>query len=126
MDNYKYDLPQECLLRMMKTLKIEKLDKKYVLSVHPYPIIEGEMLIFSTKKQDQDVKDLITYRDYSLRKRLPNKSDKKMDLSGTAKKTGDNDNWLQCLEIDNKMPLSKVDWRNFADVLNEVQGLGWF
>ena len=24
------------------------------------------------------------------------------------------------------MPLSKVDWRNFADVLNEVQGLGWF
>lgn len=52
MDNYKYDLPQECLLRMMKTLKIEKLDKKYVLSVHPYPIIEGEMLIFSTKKQD--------------------------------------------------------------------------
>lgn len=55
-----------------------------------------------------------------MRKRLPNKSDKKMDLSGTAKKTGDNDNWLQCLEIDNKMPLSKVDWRNFADVLNEV------
>lgn len=22
--------------------------------------------------------------------------------------------------------MSKVDWRNFADVLNEVQGLGWF
>lgn len=122
-----YDLPESCLLRMMKTLKIEKLDKKYVLAVHPYPIIEGEMLIFATRKSDQDVKDLITYRDYSLRKRLPSKEAKKTDSMGQAiKKSPDHDNWLQCLDIDLKMPMSKVDWRNFADVLNEVQGLGWF
>lgn len=104
---------------MMKTLKIEKLDKKYVLAVHPFPIIEGEMLIFATRKADQDVKDLITYRDYSLRKRLPTK-EKKTDSMGQPKKSTENDNWLQCLEIDLKMPMSKVDWRNFADVLNEV------
>jgi len=29
------------------------------------------MLIFRTRKEDQEGKDLITYRDYSLMKRLP-------------------------------------------------------
>jgi len=39
--------------------------------VHPYPRLEGEMLIFMPKKEDQTKgKDVIVYRDYSLRKRI--------------------------------------------------------
>jgi hypothetical protein len=54
----------------MKGNKIEKLHKKYILLSHPYPIIEGEMILFQPIKNDQYDKQLIIYRDYSLRKRL--------------------------------------------------------
>ena len=50
--NYKLDLPDECLINMLKSLKIEKLDSKFYLVSHPFPQIEGEMLIFQPKKDD--------------------------------------------------------------------------
>lgn len=34
------------MLTLMKSTKIEKLHKKYVLVTHPYPLIEGEILLF--------------------------------------------------------------------------------
>lgn len=73
---------------MMKDTKIEKLDNRYLLVVHPMPIIEGEMLVFQPRKADQDVKDLITYRDYSLRKRMPMKEQTKKisDFDDSRKK----------------------------------------
>lgn len=56
---------------MMKKALIEKLDAKYFLASHPYPKLEGEMVIFKPKKADQTKgKDVIVYRDFSLRKRL--------------------------------------------------------
>jgi hypothetical protein len=36
----------------MKATKIEKLSKKYLLIAHPYPLFEGEMLLFQPNKMD--------------------------------------------------------------------------
>lgn len=42
-----------------------------MLVAHPLPTLDGEMLILQPKKEDQqDGSDEITYRDYSLRKRI--------------------------------------------------------
>ena len=32
---------------------------------------------------------------------------------------------LNSLEIDLFTPMSHIDWKNFADVIAEVNGLGW-
>lgn len=45
-DELKYELPASCFITLMKSTKIEKLSKKYVLVAHPHPIFEGEMLLF--------------------------------------------------------------------------------
>ena len=42
----KYELPVECKVQMLKLNKIERLDEDYVLVAHPYPQLEGEMLLF--------------------------------------------------------------------------------
>jgi hypothetical protein len=55
---------------MLKKAKVEKLDCKFYLVCHPFPQIEGEMIILQPKKDDQSEEDLIVYRDYSLRKRI--------------------------------------------------------
>ena len=55
---------------MLKLNRIEKLDEDYVLVAHPYPQLEGEMLLFQINTEEQEDKDCILYKDYSLRKRL--------------------------------------------------------
>jgi len=55
---------------MKKKLKIDKLDNRYVLLSHPYPLVEGQLILFQPKKEDQKEKDDIIYRDYSLCKRI--------------------------------------------------------
>lgn len=57
-------------MSLLKKVLIEKLDAKYLLTVHPRPSCEGEMLIFKPRKDDQKESDEIVYRDYSLRKRI--------------------------------------------------------
>jgi hypothetical protein len=52
-DDLRFDLPESCLLFLMKGNKISKLDKKFKLLSHPYPILEGEMILFQPLKQDQ-------------------------------------------------------------------------
>ncbi len=32
---------------------------------------------------------------------------------------------MRSLEVDLFTPLSYIDWKNFAEVITEVQGLGW-
>ena len=49
-DDLKFDLPETCFLIMMKGNKIAKLDKKYKLLAHPYPLLEGEMILFQPLK----------------------------------------------------------------------------
>jgi len=68
---------------------------------------EGEMLIIQPKKGDQEDKEKIIYKDYSLRKRfttrnlVENTKSKKKDNSKTK---------LQCLEIDLADPICLAEW----------------
>lgn len=69
--NFKYEIPPTCMVSMMKKVLIEKMTGKFFLASHPVPKIEGEMIIFKPKKSDQTQgKDVIVYRDFSLRKRV--------------------------------------------------------
>lgn len=83
LENLKYEIPDSCKVSIPKNAKIEKLEAKYLLLAHPYPAIEGEMLLLQPKKEDQADKEMVTYRDYSLRKRMPNRE--KPTLSAAEK-----------------------------------------
>ena len=121
-------MPESCFVSMMKGVKIEKLDAKFNLVSHPLPQVEGELLIFQPKKDDQSEEDLIVYRDYSLRKRCATADKPATSMSSLKKKkpVEEPECKLQCLEIDLENPLSNIEWRNLAAVLNEVKGLCWF
>lgn len=104
----------------MKNCRIHKMPKKFVLIVNPKPIMEGELLMFQPIKTDQQEKDLILYRDYSLRKRLPTKPRPKKLSSHQTKKMEQEDEAttrLRGLEIDTKTLLSTCDWNNLTEVL---------
>ena len=52
-DTFKFELPPTCYISMMKKVLIEKhMQHKYVLASHPYPKLEGEMIVFKPKKED--------------------------------------------------------------------------
>jgi hypothetical protein len=51
-DDFKYEIPERCYLILMKGTKIEKLHKKFALLSHPFPKIEGELIVFQPVKQD--------------------------------------------------------------------------
>ncbi len=44
--DYKYEIPDTCYLPIMKKTRIEKLEKKFHLGAHPYPALEGQMIVF--------------------------------------------------------------------------------
>lgn len=67
---FMYDLPPTCKLEIPKLNRIEKLDEDYVLVAHPFPQMEGEMLLFQIIPNEQESKEAIIYNDYSLRKRI--------------------------------------------------------
>jgi len=50
--SFKFDLPESCFLTLIKRLLIDKLPGKYFVSSHPFPKIEGELLIIRPKKDD--------------------------------------------------------------------------
>ena len=89
-ENVKYELPESCFVHMMKGVKIEKMDGKFLLICNPYPTIEGEMLLVQPKKDDQQEKDIVVVRDYSLRKRLPTQEAKQAGLTDTFGKKDKN------------------------------------
>jgi len=41
-----YKLPENCQFEFLKNNIVENLDSDYLMVNHPYPIIEGEMLIY--------------------------------------------------------------------------------
>jgi hypothetical protein len=45
-DDLRFDIPDTCFLILMKGNKIAKLDKSFKLLSHPFPLIEGEMILF--------------------------------------------------------------------------------
>jgi hypothetical protein len=51
-DDYKYEIPDSCYITLCNVNKIEKLDKGYYLMAHPYPLLEGEMIILQPLESD--------------------------------------------------------------------------
>jgi len=43
---YQYDMPITCKMEMLKSNRIEKLEEDYIIAAHPFPQMEGEMLLF--------------------------------------------------------------------------------
>jgi hypothetical protein len=67
------------------------------------------------------------FRDFSLRKRLPNKDAPEADKKSKDKKKKEKDeSKLSCLEISIDEPISHLEWQNFSEVINMCSGLGWF
>lgn len=100
----------------------------YLLVSHPYPQIEGEMLIFQPNADDKCDKDLLVYRDYSLKKR--NKYfNPRYQLSAAQKKEKEEkmmtSTKLQCLEIASDDPLSPCDWKHMATIVQEASAITW-
>ncbi len=50
--DYKFEIPDSCFLPILKGTRIEKLEKKYHLGAHPYPTLDGQMLLFQPTKDD--------------------------------------------------------------------------
>ena len=48
----KWQVPESCLIPFSKKLKIEKLDCGYRLCMHPFPLVEGEMILFQPNLDD--------------------------------------------------------------------------
>jgi transposase len=70
-EDFKYEIPPACFVSMMKKTLIDKMKAKYFLASHPYPKIDGELMIFKPMKADQTLgPEIIVYRDYSLCKRI--------------------------------------------------------
>ena len=135
-ESFKFEIPETCHVSILKKVLIEKLDAKYLLTVHPRPSCENEMLIFKPRKEDQKESDEIVYRDYSLRKRIESTQNKETTTKKklkklTSKKGADEEKKalepkLQCLDVDLCAPLCEVEWRNWCEVISEVEGMGWF
>lgn len=126
----KYEVPDSCKIKIPKKTKIEKLSAKFLLISHPYPSIEGELLIVKPNKKDKDKKEEdIVIRDYSLRRRIPAKEiesvDKEKDKKDKKKKEKE-ESKLACLEVNIEEPINTIEWQNMSEVLNLSQGLAWF
>lgn len=109
---------------MLKASRIQKFEENYLLMAHPYPQMEGELLLFQVNPEEQ-TGDNTTYKDYSLVKRHPIASQgKNVVNSAMAKKKMLEDDVektkIQCLEVNIADPLSTLDWQNMADVIREI------
>jgi hypothetical protein len=80
---------------------------------HPYPLMEGELLLFQVNMEDQAGENTV-YRDYSLVKRKQIIGGKNIVISAMAKKKMIEDDAestkIQCSEINIADPLSTIDW----------------
>lgn len=141
--DHKFDISKECILDLPKENKIETFDENYILAAHPFPQMEGELMLFQQNAKDLEESrddddeeeeqmegtkdktppDFVAYRDYSLMKRWET-SDKEMDLGRMTalekKKYMENDQQLtrlQCLEVNNCNLFSTVDWAQMVNIL---------
>ena len=70
-DMDKYSLPDACKLEMLTANRLEDLGMSYNIVQHPFPQIDGELLIFQSNLEDKPSSEkVMVYRDYSLRKRI--------------------------------------------------------
>ena len=50
--SFKFDIPVSCHITLVKKLLIDKMPGKFFVSSHPFPKIEGELMIIKPKKED--------------------------------------------------------------------------
>lgn len=48
----KYDIPKNCKLTLPGKQKVRDLEDGYALITHPYPQLEGEMLLIQLNQDD--------------------------------------------------------------------------
>ena len=134
---YKYDEKKEaqkkvigddCKIQFLSLNMIEDLGEEYMLVHHPFPQIEGELLLYQKNlKDDSADEDILIYRDYSLNKRLVTN----VQIANTAalklKIEEENVRYtkLQSLEIDNEIPLSQCDWGKIGTLIYEIKAMVW-
>lgn len=108
---------------------MERLHHDYVLVTHPFPTLEGELLIYQyPEPASLNNSSHLLYKDFSLKKRMKTKIYSQKQLLERKKKM-DEDNLviskLNCLEIDVKEPLSTADWENMSLIVSEINALAW-
>lgn len=69
----------------------------------------------------------MTYRDFSLRKRIPTAVQKftSQAVKEKQQKAENTHTKLQCLEINTETPLSSLDWNQISSIILETQALTW-
>ena len=86
-ESHLYNLPDNCKSILIKQLVFHKMKAKYKASFHPFPKLEGELILFKPNKADQTKgSDSIVYRDYSLAYRSADIPCSELDLIKMAKK----------------------------------------
>ena len=74
---------------MMKKVLIEKMHEKYFLASHPFPKIDGEMIIYKPKKSDQPTKEELEQEKKDKKKEeKENKKDKSKKKDKKDKSAG--------------------------------------
>lgn len=112
-------LTKECYLEILNGNIIQELDNEYLLVAHPFPQIQGELLLFQQREIGEN---LFVYRDFSLLKRQRTPAVKpKVTSEAETQKTK-----LYTLEVDIEAPLSHLDWTMLSLAVTETSGLGWF
>jgi len=106
------------------------LSEDYILAAHPYPQMEGELIMFQPNPEDVPVDNEtnIVYRDYSLVKRQKTQPKPKVMSSLVKKRMIERDlqkSNLDSKEIDLEMPLSTADWTNVAKIVKNISGFAW-
>lgn len=78
-------------------------------------------MLVQPKKEDQEDREFIVYRDYSLRKRMPNSEKPTISAAEKLKDKKKKEtelSKLQCLEVTIDEPLQGCEWVNIAEVMN--------
>ena len=128
----------EAWLTVLEESVVTKLADHYVLAVHPYPVVENQLFVFqihpadrrAPRPQDEEGynQEEMRVRDYSLQPRLgrPALPEKKLFMIEERMLDRDTRNSLMRVrEVNLKMPLHSLDWRNWYTVVAEVSGLGF-
>ena len=63
-------MPKDCIIEFQKAARIAVLEDNYALFAHPFPQLDGEMLLIQQQEQTEGKEDVLMVKDVSLRKRL--------------------------------------------------------
>ena len=69
------NVPANCHFTFLRKNVVSELQHDYVLVNHPFPTIQGEMLIYQPNLDQNELEtDKLIYKDFSLKKRVKNQT----------------------------------------------------